>query len=81
MNDFKKQTIVCDDLFIDIQYNPSIKNKPYLVRFYSYDCCSEHRLDQQDLLKLNGVLANFAVDNHGSIEYNPEHTSNGEHND
>lgn len=70
MNDYKKQTIVLDDLLLEIHHNPTIKNKPYHFRVCGYDGYTTHRLGQDDILKLSEALADFVFDNSSTIDYN-----------
>jgi hypothetical protein len=38
------RTIVLDYDLIEIHYNPLLKNKPYLVRVYNWDCSEPEEL-------------------------------------
>ena len=55
----KIRSIVLEYDLIEIHHNPVLKNKPYLVRVFSYDYYSnpkELRLDQQEVDNLYQVL-------------------------
>jgi len=69
MSDYKKQTIVIDDLLVEIHHNPNITNKPYDLRIYGYDGYTTHRLGQDDILKLSEALADFVFDNPNTTGY------------
>jgi len=70
MSDYNKQTIVINDLLVEIHHNPSISNKPYHFRVYGYDGYTTHRLGQDDILKLSEALADFVFDNPNTTGYN-----------
>lgn len=60
MNEYSKQTFnVGEDLIIDLHYNPNLFKNPYLLRLYSWNDYSEHRLEKEDIASLSNLLANF----------------------
>ena len=49
---------------IEIHYNPYLKNKPYLARFFNYhDPSMELRLDQEELAELSQFFTKDSLDN------------------
>lgn len=52
------RTIVLEYDVIEVHYNQTLKNKPYLVRLFSYDSSdpSELRLDKEELDNLYQIL-------------------------
>lgn len=60
MNEYSKQTFnVGEDLIIDLHYNPNLFKNPYLLRLYSWNDYSEHRLEKEDIESLSNLLTNF----------------------
>lgn len=57
----KLRTIVLEYDLIEIHYNENLKNKPYLVRFFSYNNSDPHelRLDEKDLRNLYNILKDY----------------------
>ena len=70
MDNYRKQSILINtDTLIEIHHNLAIKTKPYLVKIFSYEGNTEHRLDQQEMLNLSEALADFVFDNPNTTEY------------
>jgi hypothetical protein len=58
------QSLILDDLVIDILYNKNLKYNPYLVRFTDFDYnLFEFRANNQDLLDLKKFIENILVSN------------------
>jgi hypothetical protein len=58
------QSIILDDLVIDILYNKNLKYNPYLVRFTDFDYnLFEFRANDADLLDLKNFIENILVSN------------------
>ena len=57
----KLRTIVLEYDLIEIHHNPKLKNKPYLVRVFSYNNNDPHeiRLDEVELKDLYKILKNY----------------------
>jgi hypothetical protein len=57
----KVSTIVLEYDLIEIHYNKNLKNKPYLVRVYSYNNSdpSELRLDSIEIKNLYKILKEY----------------------
>lgn len=54
----KLQTIILEDDIIEIFYNASLSNKPYLIRLSNYDnAVYEIRADYSDIDELSTVLS------------------------
>lgn len=71
MNEYSKKLIqITEDIFLELHYNPSLSKRPYLLKIFGYNNYSEHRLDQDDLLKLSESLADFLFDNPNTTGYN-----------
>ena len=58
MSTTKIRTIVLEYDLIEIHYNENLKNKPYLVRFFSYNNSDpkELRIDETELQNLYQIL-------------------------
>jgi hypothetical protein len=67
---FKKTIEVCQELIIDIHYNPNISKKPYLCRVFGYDGLVDARLDSKELLRLSESLADCLFDKPDVKDYN-----------
>ena len=54
----KIRTLELDYDLIEIHHNPNLKNKPYLVRIFSYNNFDpeELRLDENDMKNLYNIL-------------------------
>ena len=75
MNSYNKQSIsISPETYIEILLNTSISNKPYLLKIFSYEGYTEHRLDQKEMLNLSEAIADFVFDNDNTIEYTDELT-------
>lgn len=60
MNEYSKQIFnVREDLIIDLHYNPNLFKNPYLLRLYSWNDYSEHRLEKEDIESLSNLLTDF----------------------
>jgi hypothetical protein len=70
----KQTTYINDDLLIEIHHNPSLNYRPFQLRIYSYNDCSEHRLDVKDMVNLAESIADFAFDNSKDIHYDDPFT-------
>jgi hypothetical protein len=58
------QSLILDDLVIDILYNKNLKHNPYLVRFTDFDYnLFEFRANNQDLLDLKKFIETTLVSN------------------
>jgi hypothetical protein len=57
----KLRTIVLEYDLIEIHHNKNLKNKPYLVRVYSYNNDDPHeiRLNETELKDLYKILKNY----------------------
>jgi len=57
----KLRTIMLEYDLIEIHYNKNLKNKPYLVRVFSYNNSDPHelRLSEDDLKNLYDILKNY----------------------
>ncbi len=57
----KLRTIVLEYDLIEIHHNPNLKNKPYLVRVFSYNNNDPHeiRLDEVELKNLYNILKEY----------------------
>jgi hypothetical protein len=57
----KLRTIMLEYDLIEIHYNENLKNKPYLVRVFSYNNSDPHelRLSEDDLKNLYDILKNY----------------------
>lgn len=57
----KIRTIVLENDLIEIHHNQYLKNKPYLVRVFSYNNSDPHelRLSEDDLKNLYNILKNY----------------------
>ena len=70
MNEYSKKLIqISRDVVLELHYNPLLSKQPYLLKIFGYDDYSEHRLDQNDLLKLSETLADFLFDNPNTTGY------------
>ena len=75
METYKKQDLyITPDTYIELHYNANIRSKPYLIRFFSYEGYTEHRLDQNELLNLAESLSDFVFDNPNATGYNDSPT-------
>lgn len=75
MEHYNKQFIsVNTDLSIEIHCNPNISFRSYLLKIFSYNGYTEHRLDQTDMLNLAESIADFAFDNPDNAAYNGSYT-------
>ena len=63
-----------ENLILGLDYDPLLTKCPYIVKIFAYDNCSEHRLDQNDLLKLSETLADFLFDNPNTTGYDDNYT-------
>jgi hypothetical protein len=58
------QSLILDNLVIDILYNKNLKYNPYLVRFTDFDYnLFEFRANSQDLSDLKKFIENTLVSN------------------
>ena len=57
----KLRTIVLEYDLIEIHHNENLKNKPYLIRVFSYNNNDPHeiRLDETELKDLYKILKNY----------------------
>ena len=57
----KLRTIVLEYDLIEIHYNRNLKNKPYLIRVFSYNNSDPHeiRLNETELKDLYKILKNY----------------------
>jgi hypothetical protein len=57
----KLRTIMLEYDLIEIHYNENLKNKPYLVRVFSYNNSDPHelRLSEDDLKDLYNILKEY----------------------
>lgn len=70
MTEYSKKLIqISRDIVLELHYNPLLSKQPYLLKIFGYDNYSEHRLDQNDLLKLSETLADFLFDNPNTTGY------------
>lgn len=75
MNEYTKKLIqISEDIILELHYNPLLSKQPYLLKIFGYDNYSEHRLDQNDWLKLSETLADFLFDNPNSTGYDDNYT-------
>lgn len=72
METYNKQYIrIGSDLELELHHNATLNNKPFLLKVFSYNGCSEHRLNRAELLDLSQTLAEFAFDKTTTSGYNP----------
>jgi hypothetical protein len=57
----KLRTIILEYDLIEIHHNKKLKNKPYLVRVFSYNNIDPHelRLNEDDLKNLYNILKEY----------------------
>jgi hypothetical protein len=70
MDNYHKQSIsINPETYIEIHLNTNISNKPYLLKIFSYQGYTEHRLDQKEILSLSESIADFVFDNPNTTGY------------
>ena len=70
MDSYKQQSIsITPDTYIEIHHNMNLRVKPYLVKIFTYEGCTEHRFDQKEILNLAESLADFVFDNPNTTGY------------
>jgi hypothetical protein len=75
MDNYKKQSLsISPETYIEIHQNLNLNTKPYLLKVFSYEGYTEHRLDQTEMLNLSEAIADFVFDNANTIEYTDELT-------
>lgn len=75
METYKKQDLyITPDTYIELHHNTNIRSRPYLIRVFSYEGYTEHRLDQNELLNLAESLSDFVFDNPNTTGYNDDLT-------
>jgi hypothetical protein len=53
---YKTNNIILDDCLIEVHFNSLLKNKPYLVRYISWDEKLELRLSTEELSKVSELI-------------------------
>ena len=75
METYSKQHInIGSDLYIELHHNSNLNNKPFMLKVFSYEGYTEHRLDRSELLNLSEVLADFAFDKTNDNKYDDDYT-------
>jgi hypothetical protein len=66
-----KQTVfINDDLGIDIQYNPDLSSRQFLLKIIGWDGWHEYRMSSADMLNFVESIADFIFDNSKDTGYN-----------
>ena len=75
METYNKQFITINpELYVELHHNANLNNKPFMLKVFSYEGYTEHRLDRSELLNLSEILADFAFDKTNDNKYTDDYT-------
>lgn len=58
-----RQTVfINDDIGVDIQYNPDLSDRQFLLKIIGWDGWHEYRMSVEDMLNFAGCIADFTLD-------------------